>query len=144
MIASEGGLSFTCAVWQTGYARKSLFANLPGCRCPIIQVEEGGNRIAGIPADWNHERPFTRDELEAFSRVQLERRLCALFLHNVCEGCPVATAAGYAYCGNTPYADWRKWAGGRGYTGDTPDRKRVAQAELDFLIGLLPEKRKKQ
>jgi hypothetical protein len=67
--------SVTCAVWYMGGAHKSLFASLlpDGC-CPIIEVRRHGTAIAGMPTDWNYDRPFTRDELEAFSRVQLERR----------------------------------------------------------------------
>jgi hypothetical protein len=71
--------------------------------------------------------------------------LCKLFrqTNDGCSGCPVAAAADN-FCRKTPYSYWEREGRGFGHTADTPLRKRLAQAELNFLIGLLPEKRKKQ
>lgn len=56
------------SVWWVGEPQKSIFANLPGCRCP---VQEG---LPGVPHftpwDWQP----TRSDLEVFARIQQERR----------------------------------------------------------------------
>lgn len=63
------GLSPAAAIWYvSGYTPKSLFAHLPGCYCPVMEGLSGVPRI--IPDDW---RP-DRDQLEVFSRIQIERR----------------------------------------------------------------------
>jgi hypothetical protein len=59
--------------------------------------------------------------------------LCGLFFNLGCEGCPVSAAAERPYCENTPYDVWDTGA-------PQPERKAIAQAELDFLRGLLPKK----
>lgn len=55
-------------VWFRGRAAKSLFANLPGCDCPVLEELPGVPR--SIPNHWN---PSAHD-LETFSRIQIERR----------------------------------------------------------------------
>lgn len=63
-----------------------------------------------------------------------------------CEGCPVALKTGESNCIGTP---WQQWAAEHfdpsgdididgGWAADTPKRKKIAQAELDFLKSLLP------
>lgn len=57
-----------------------------------------------------------------------------------CIGCPVMDKTGREGCANTP---WEKWDAEFGFysdkrMADTPERKRLAQAELDFLRSLLP------
>lgn len=55
--------------------------------------------------------------------------LCKLFFFvRLCVGCPVFERTGETGCGGTPYMDYEKH--GELY---------LAQAELDFLISLLPE-----
>lgn len=56
------------------------------------------------------------------------------------ERCPVYIASGVPGCSNTP---WEAWDDECDTTGtrfaDTPRKKKLAQAELDFLRGLLPQ-----
>jgi hypothetical protein len=59
--------------------------------------------------------------------------LCQLFnnAHNRfkdCEGCPVKQRTGFQFCKNTPYVDIYN----NGEFGD------LIQAEIDFLVSLLP------
>ena len=92
-----------------------------------------------------------RDNVAAETPYQLRLgadfcALCELFnplRPNKCEGCPVSEDTGVSKCQASPYgaavdAKWL-WQG----TPDDPaarDRWRAAaQAELDFLISLLPE-----
>jgi hypothetical protein len=56
------------AVWQYGDLPMSLFANLPGCRCPVIECCPGVTHDVTI--DWTP----TAEELEVFSAIQLDRR----------------------------------------------------------------------
>ena len=56
------------AVWGQGGAQRSLFASLPGCRCPVEEQLSGVPRF--IESLW---RP-TATELEPFSRIQIARR----------------------------------------------------------------------
>lgn len=62
--------------------------------------------------------------------------LCAVFYDVRCVGCPVSERSGAAGCVNTPYIAWaEEWDDNR----VTDDRSRtLAQAELDFLVSLLP------
>jgi hypothetical protein len=78
--------------------------------------------------------------------------LCQLFEpngENACHGCPVEEATGLAGCRGTPYEEWSdyepdegghtgaildKYAGG--YYAAPPEARRLAQAELDFLVSL--------
>lgn len=58
--------------------------------------------------------------------------LCQLFWDNECVNCPVYEKTGEWRCDGSPYIN---------YDEDLDDeaKKRSAQAELDFLISLLPE-----
>ena len=67
--------------------------------------------------------------------------LCAIFWEKFCKGCPVSKAAKNTGCEGTPYQDWRHGTDSE-RRADTPKRKRLAQAELDFLKSLLPKVRK--
>lgn len=73
--------------------------------------------------------------------------LCVLFYENLkddirCYGCPVRIHTLKENCIGSP---WQKWArlhineGGLPWGAKTPQQKAAAQAELDFLISLLPE-----
>jgi hypothetical protein len=68
--------------------------------------------------------------------------LCEIFYAKECIGCPVALKSGYPGCSNTPYED--QWGQVFSdcftniYRANTPERKVAAQAELHFLISLLP------
>lgn len=78
--------------------------------------------------------------------------LCAEFQDNWdeetqqnCAGCPVSAKTGLAYCSRSPYEEWTK-AGEDQRTPDsctmratTPELVALAQVELDFLRGLLPD-----
>jgi hypothetical protein len=74
MESLRGGASPAKAVWYNGGAAFSLFGNLPGCECPVIEVANGNAAFPGIPDNIPfHWRP-TAAELEPFSRVQREQR----------------------------------------------------------------------
>lgn len=63
--------------------------------------------------------------------------LCRLFNYNTtfcCKGCPVSKRSGAIYCRNTPYSDYVNIN-----HQDEAARVAAAQAEIDFLISLLPE-----
>jgi hypothetical protein len=61
--------------WSIGTPLYSLFAHLPGCACPVIEVRTGHAQFDGIPRaipkDWSP----TAAELLPFARVQQERRI---------------------------------------------------------------------
>lgn len=63
-----------CAVWYGGEYERSLFGNLPGCSCPVGEVLKGRANFPGIPSYIPNNWSPTRPELEAFARVQQERR----------------------------------------------------------------------
>lgn len=70
--------------------------------------------------------------------------LCQMFWHDRCKGCPVAAKTGEIHCVGSPYDAWGG-ENGEEYTPlndadeeDREDFKKLAQAELDFLISLLP------
>lgn len=65
--------------------------------------------------------------------------LCEMFINNGCISCPVAESVGYTHCLATPYVAWQECCDHRTGRADTPERVAAAQAELDFLISLLPE-----
>lgn len=76
--------------------------------------------------------------------------LCALFWdRSSCAGCPVSAKSGEHGCSNTPYEAWSDAEDDLGISGepinsidDPAAREKLraaAQAELDFLISLLPE-----
>lgn len=64
-----------------------------------------------------------------------ECALCGLYYinklhwHNKCINCPVYLKISHKYCSATPY---RKYADARGIVSE-PKRKRLAQAEIEFL-----------
>ena len=69
--------------------------------------------------------------------------LCELFLlgpdgrpkkydEDPCKGCPIAAHTEQKYCKGSPYNAWQECA------GTEKELTRLAQAELDFLISLLP------
>lgn len=72
--------------------------------------------------------------------------LCHLFNHHAsdptCVGCPVATATGMVGCDGTPYETFCEHST-NGYAR-SPSAKRVARAELDFLISLRPADNKSE
>jgi hypothetical protein len=59
-----------------------------------------------------------------------------------CEGCPVREHSGDQYCWGTPYEKWSELTKNSRGRANTPEKKAAAQAELDFLISLLPEGQK--
>jgi hypothetical protein len=71
--------------------------------------------------------------------------LCALFYDDACSECPVAEATGKPNCHGTPFRAWYKihypYPSLRRHPrfADTPKKKAIAQAELDFLISLRPK-----
>ena len=70
------GCTPATAVWTFGNPPLSLFANLPGCKCPVIeQATRGKKQSKLIPcyveADWSP----TVEVLEEFARIQQKARL---------------------------------------------------------------------
>lgn len=65
--------------------------------------------------------------------------LCQIFYApgsaTCCEGCLVNKKTGQKFCRGTPYPDFVRVQG--------VERKRAAIAMYDFLVGLLPEKERK-
>ena len=72
--------------------------------------------------------------------------LCVKFVlkTRTCSGCPVSEKTGAPGCKQSPWERWVCNGGGFGFTGDTPFRKRLAQAELNFLKKLLPKRKVKK
>lgn len=73
--------------------------------------------------------------------------LCLLFNNRcdekcdlACNGCPVFEASGKRFCVGTPYGAWEDDFLAGPKVADTARRKALAQAELDFLRSLLPER----
>lgn len=66
--------------------------------------------------------------------------LCKLFVEDFCDGCPVRKESGVPGCIQTP---WHRWAKAQNqrfhWTANTKRRKKLAQAELDYLKSLLPQ-----
>jgi hypothetical protein len=60
--------------WREGAAPYSLFADLPGCRCPVMEVM-GGAKLEGIPDRIPYDWSPTAEQLLPFARIQQERRL---------------------------------------------------------------------
>ena len=62
------------AVWWFGSPSESLFADLPGCQCPVLERAHNHANWSdiplNIPADWQP----TAAELWPFSRVQIYAR----------------------------------------------------------------------
>lgn len=72
---SVPGESVAHILWaDTGGMEQSLFANLPGCQCPVIEVGWGRRRFPGIPRDIPIDWSPDRAALQAFARVQQEAR----------------------------------------------------------------------
>lgn len=69
--------------------------------------------------------------------------LCQQFYDKDCRGCPVYDRSGIRCCVGTPYVAWCKLFGSdtlpAGKIAYSHETKVAAQAELDFLISLLPE-----
>lgn len=61
-------------VWAYGSAPWSLFGDMPGCQCPVIEVARGA-KIAGIPAHIPTDWTPTVSDLLPFARIQQERRI---------------------------------------------------------------------
>lgn len=57
--------------------------------------------------------------------------LCNLFYHEACQGCPVSKLVGSIYCTSTPYIQYIQYR-------FTPAEYDAVEAEIEFLIGLLP------
>ena len=85
--------------------------------------------------------------------------LCAMFWHGGCKGCPVSEATGRDNCRDSPYTAWAihirtRVSQVRGIPGHPQIQNHrelgcevcleLARAELTFLVGLLPDKDKKQ
>lgn len=66
------GSSPSQAVWLFGDESRSLFADLPGCLCPVLEVKHGRAAFPGVP--WEMPDHPTREQLEAIARVQQEHR----------------------------------------------------------------------
>lgn len=64
----QSGANAAFSVWNNGAPQKSIFADLPGCQCPVTEKLPGVPHY--IPRDWNP----TRSDLEVFARIQQERR----------------------------------------------------------------------
>lgn len=91
--------------------------------------------------------------------------LCSEFVVHACIGCPVRTCTRRLYCAGTPYERFRTtWdkvyveaskcderlanalgtsTTEKGRWAATPELKAIAQAEVDFLTSLLPDKKPK-
>lgn len=59
-----------------------------------------------------------------------ECTLCVLYYDSRCRSCPVFKRTRKAYCNNTPYY---KYDEALEEDGDEDERKRLAQAEIEFL-----------
>jgi hypothetical protein len=75
-IVHKQNYTAAAAVWSVGLAPLSLFANLPGCGCPVQERFENGRfSLLLIPSavrgDWNPNKAV----LEDFARIQQEARL---------------------------------------------------------------------
>lgn len=66
--------------------------------------------------------------------------LCAMFIENACEGCPVMGKTGLTFCRGTPYADAELAASAYGF--NSRSFKIAAREELEFLQALLPKAKK--
>ena len=75
--------------------------------------------------------------------------LCGIFWNRGCQGCPVSAVTGRSGCIGSPYAEWSAHINNHAdlLARRCPGCKeclRLAEAELDFLVGLLPNEDKKQ
>ena len=89
---------------------------------------------------------------EAEDRGTVNCPLCDMFWYRGCGGCPVRAATGWSLCGGSPYTEWvAHMTGDHSHPGlpkhrhpDCKECLQLARAELDFLVGLLPDKDKKR
>jgi hypothetical protein len=66
--------TLTSVLWYFGGYGRSLFGNLPGCECPVIEKRRGTAAYPGIPTFIPNNWQPDRATLEAFARVQQEAR----------------------------------------------------------------------
>lgn len=105
------------------------------------------NALRGSIQKWREIVAGTRPDLGA-----KDCPLCHLFNNDdteyMCKGCPDMDRVSVGACLDTPYAQWSelkdreikdKQRRLNDHTASTPASKAAAQAELDFLISLLPE-----
>jgi hypothetical protein len=70
------GCSAAAAVWTFGRPQLSLFANMPGCKCPVFeQIKHGKMQSKLIPCYLDRDWSPTVAVLEEFARIQQEARL---------------------------------------------------------------------
>lgn len=76
-------------------------------------------------------------------RMTADCPLCHLFADDECNYCPIKQTTKNRFCLNTPYRSWKVSMARRksrtSRVANTPHRKALAQAELDFLRTLLPK-----
>lgn len=65
-IAVNYSAAYAC--WNVVDFGKSLFAQLPGCACPVVEMLSGFPPY--VPDNWNP----SHSDLELFARIQQERR----------------------------------------------------------------------
>ena len=74
--------------------------------------------------------------------------LCHLYTDNFCNSCPVMLTTGQDDCSNSPWKPWQQYQAENGKEDGPLSRnmkvfdeksKELAQAELDFLRGILAE-----
>lgn len=67
--------------------------------------------------------------------------LCEAFEYSGCYDCPVRNRTGLPGCAESPYDTWNRFFewGQFPRIADSEEKKAAAQAELEFLISLLPE-----
>lgn len=61
------------SIWNHGSEAKSLFADLPGCNCPVIENQLERKILHGIP-DKQEDIELTREMLSRFAVVQQAHR----------------------------------------------------------------------
>lgn len=71
----EDGESAAFAVWRIGYRSASLFADLPGCDCPVFEVMCGRKNFPGIPNKIPDDWQPTVEVLRRFAEIQQEARV---------------------------------------------------------------------
>ena len=75
--------------------------------------------------------------------------LCGMFWSRGCGGCPVREATGLTACRGSPYSEWSTYmishpALAHHRIPGCKECLQLARAEIAFLVGLLPDKDKKQ
>ena len=72
--------------------------------------------------------------------------LCDMFWVGCCRGCPVSEATGMSLCVGSPYAKWTTHMHSHSRSPSYHRHRgckeclRLAEAELAFLVGLIPDK----